>query len=155
MLPLLSAIFLFISLLVTRGTAQRADIGAPKPDTLVCPGSSLLVEVDRPNSLTNSDEIAIVIGGYSCSSFTQGCSHFPPTALVGQIFYSGPFTPAYSRDAWFLPPHQNFTVTIPETMRKGPMQLNLVHFSLVGATASPLFEGQNITLRVGEKSECV
>ncbi|TFK34054.1 hypothetical protein BDQ12DRAFT_690313 [Crucibulum laeve] len=139
--------FLFVYTLATLFSvvfAQRAAIGFPNDGTSVTAGSKLLVEIDRGNSLSASQEVAIVIGLQSCPS--SACA--APSDIMGSILYNGPFAPKLQANATFKPPHQNFTVTIPSTIAKGKAQLGVVHVSLIGAGQAPFLETFNITLNV-------
>ncbi|KAJ7820751.1 hypothetical protein B0H14DRAFT_2833228 [Mycena olivaceomarginata] len=126
------------SFLATATFAQNVVIGAPADGTTVTPGSNMTVEVDRPNSLTGSTEVAVVIGFLSCVGFNSET-----------ILYNGPYDPEFHTNvSRSKPPHQNFTVTIPATARTGPAQLSVTHLSLVGAGPFPLLETLNMTLNV-------
>ncbi|KAF7304346.1 hypothetical protein HMN09_00836500 [Mycena chlorophos] len=144
-MKLLASLAAFACLLPLGALAQNTAIGYPPANTTVSPGSNITVEVDRPNSLTGSQEVAAVLGVVSCAG-RPVCPD--PTDVMGSILYSGPFNPQYQTNAQGLPPHQNFTVTIPATIAKGPAQLNLAHFSLVGAGFWPYLETHNISLFV-------
>ncbi|KAJ7080584.1 hypothetical protein B0H15DRAFT_953455 [Mycena belliarum] len=135
------------ALLATTAFAQRIAIGAPLDGASVTAGSSITVEVDRPDTLTGSREVAIVIGFLSCSSFPASCP--PPSEIIGSILYNGPYDPEFHTNVSFSkPPHQNFTVTVPPAARKGVAQLSVTHFSLVGAGPFPFLETVNITVNV-------
>ncbi|KAL0572878.1 hypothetical protein V5O48_009091 [Marasmius crinis-equi] len=130
--------------LVATAFAQRAEIGSPKAGAQVTAGSSFSVQVDRPNSLTGSQEMSIVIGFQSCAS--SPCH--APTDGIGRVLYSGAYNPQFSSPSDALPPHQNFDVTVPDSTPKGAAQLSLVHFSLVGASVVPLFETSTVDITV-------
>ncbi|KAJ7202018.1 hypothetical protein GGX14DRAFT_463557 [Mycena pura] len=139
--------FVLITVLAASAFAQTVGIGAPADGATVHPGKTLTVEVDRPDTLTGSTEIAIVIGFQSCTGFPAGCP--PPADLMGTILFNGPYDPEFHTDVTpSKPPYQNFTVTIPASAPKGPAQLNLAHFALVGASEFPFLETRNITLKV-------
>ncbi|KAG7086995.1 hypothetical protein E1B28_012973 [Marasmius oreades] len=118
----------------TAVAAQRANIGFPTNGTDVIAGKDLLIEVDRPNFLSSAVEVAIVLGLTSCASYPCGA---PSERGVGRILYSGPFNPQYKLDYPRLPPHQNFTVSIPGDLAKGMAQISLTQFDLVGASLIP------------------
>ncbi|EEB86993.1 hypothetical protein MPER_15865, partial [Moniliophthora perniciosa FA553] len=80
------------------------------------------------DTLSGSKEVAIVLALQSCPS--SSCS--TPEDFLGSLLYEGPFDPQFSDPADRLPPHQNFTVQIPENMQARRAQLALVHFSLIG-----------------------
>ncbi|EPQ51133.1 hypothetical protein GLOTRDRAFT_123360 [Gloeophyllum trabeum ATCC 11539] len=139
--------FLFVvASLVASALAQTIDIGAPASGTTVSPGSSLTVEVDRPNSLTGSEEIAIVIGLRPC--YNNYC--VDPAEAMGTILYNGDFNPQYSTEpgTGSKPPHQNFTVTVPSNIQSGPAILSVAHLSLVGAGPWPMFEVKNTSVTI-------
>nr|GAT51827.1 predicted protein [Mycena chlorophos] len=126
--------------------AQSIDIGAPADGSTVTAGSNVVVEVDRPDSLTGSTEVAIVIGLATCQS-AGDCP--APLDFLGTILYNGPYSPEFQNNgsAPNKPPYQNFTVTIPEGA-SGPSQLNVLHLALVGASEGALLEAKNISLTV-------
>ncbi|KAF7377903.1 hypothetical protein MSAN_00214000 [Mycena sanguinolenta] len=138
----LSAIFMAGAL------AQSVDIGAPADGTTVSAGSNITVEIDRPDTLTGSTEIAIIIGFLPCGASASGC--LPPSEGLGTILYNGPFDPEFSSSGGGVNhrPHQNFTVTIPSSASPGVAQLGVAHVALVGAGEFPLLETLNITLNV-------
>ncbi|GLB41551.1 hypothetical protein LshimejAT787_1001510 [Lyophyllum shimeji] len=125
-------------------SAQSINIGYPQDGATVQAGSNLTVEIDRPNTLSGSTEIAVVIGVQSCAS--SPC-HSPADGL-GNILYNGGYKPQYNQPPDSKPPHQNFTVTIPSTLAKGKALLGVAHMTLIGAGAAPILETRNITLNV-------
>ncbi|KAF8218119.1 hypothetical protein K438DRAFT_1796335 [Mycena galopus ATCC 62051] len=137
--------FLSLSALLTTAFAQSAYIGAPANGSTVHRGSNITVEIDRPDTLTGSTEIAIVIGLLFCGGTHSTC--LPPSSTLGTILYSGGYDPEFYTGV-AKPPHQNFTVEIPSTAQVGKSQLGLAHFSLVGASEWPVLETRNITLNV-------
>ncbi|KAF8810215.1 hypothetical protein BYT27DRAFT_7135034 [Phlegmacium glaucopus] len=134
-----------LAALTTTCYAQNINIGFPANGTSVTPGSTLVVEVDRPDSLTGSTEVAIVIAIESCGS--KPC--LAPGLVLGSILYNGPYNPQFQPTAPpSKPPHQNFTVTIPPALALAPAQLSVFHVSLVGAGPEPLSETKAIVLNV-------
>ncbi|KAF5379412.1 hypothetical protein D9615_006538 [Tricholomella constricta] len=134
-----------LTTLLAAVSAQRVSIGYPQDGASVKSGDSITVEVDRPNTLSGSTEVAIVIGLQSCP--TIPCHSVEDG--MGFILYNGGYNPQYHQNApGFKPPHQNFTVSIPSTAQKGKAQLGVTHVSLIGAGASPFLETLNVTLNV-------
>ncbi|ETW76802.1 hypothetical protein HETIRDRAFT_442125 [Heterobasidion irregulare TC 32-1] len=137
-----------VTCLVGGASAQTIAIGYPPEGFSVSPNSSLTVQVDRPNSLTGSQEVAIIISLAHCpSSNVPHC--LDPTQLLGPTLYYGPFDPQYP--SFRTPqdvPQQNFTVTVPAALQNGTAVLTVTHLSLVGAGPYPLFEFKNVTLDV-------
>ncbi|EAW10840.1 uncharacterized protein ACLA_053140 [Aspergillus clavatus NRRL 1] len=129
--------YAFLALAVS---SQSVGVGIPAEGESLAPGSSVVVQVQRPNSLTGSQEVGVAIGLASCAS--AQCR--PPTDVMGTILYAGPFKPEYHE--YTGPPYQNYTVVIPESMEKGDAHLNIAHFSLVGAGPFPFFETLNRTV---------
>ncbi|PPR04730.1 hypothetical protein CVT26_012865 [Gymnopilus dilepis] len=124
--------------------SQRIAIGFPYDGAAVTAGSNITVEVDRPDTLTGSQEVAVVIGINSCRNTT--C--IPPDEILGSILYDGGYNPQFASNAPTKPPHQNFTVNIPSNLEKGLAQLAVFHVSLVGAGFAPFTEIQNVTVKV-------
>jgi len=136
--------------LAASALAQSAAIGYPPQGLSVAPGSSLTVQVERPvsfkvvlcllskpstallqNSLTGSEEVAVVIGLQSC----PGTPCISPADYMGQILYNGPFNPQYHET--YNPPYENFTVQIPSNSAVGTALIGVAHVTLVGV--SPTF----------------
>ncbi|KAJ6493999.1 hypothetical protein C8R47DRAFT_1118009 [Mycena vitilis] len=132
------------ALLAASAYGQRAFIGAPADGTSVTAGSNITVELDRPDTLTGSTEVAVIIGFFSCTSTGSVCPG--PSEALGTILYNGPYDPEFQPGP--KPPYQNFTVTIPPSAPKGKAQLGVAHFSLVGASEVPILETLNVTLNV-------
>ena len=51
---------------------------------------------------------------------------------MGSILYNGPFDPVYHEA--YLPPYQNFTVTVPSSYAAGHAQVNVAHATLIGVS---------------------
>jgi hypothetical protein len=139
---------LFSSLAAFAGLAlaQNAVIGLPTPNQTVASGSDIIVQIQRPvcqppillakislsnriqNSLTGSTEMAVAIGLVSC--LHRVCQ--PASNIMGSILYNGLFDPAYYET--YLPPYQNFTVTVPFAFAAGQAQINVAHATLIGVS---------------------
>ncbi|KAF9465549.1 hypothetical protein BDZ94DRAFT_1253388 [Collybia nuda] len=132
------------ALLSTTAFAQRIAIGYPANGTSVQPGSSFLMEVDRPNSLSGSTEVAVVIGFQSCAA--SPC-HSPADGL-GTVLYNGGYKPVFQTGAASKPPHQNFTVTIPTTAPKGSALIGVSHMALIGAGQAAFLESVGVEVNV-------
>ncbi|KZT29628.1 hypothetical protein NEOLEDRAFT_1106062 [Neolentinus lepideus HHB14362 ss-1] len=137
---------LALASLAASAMAQSIDIGAPTNGSTISVGTNITVEVDRPDTLTGSQEIAIVIAIRSC----YGGVCIDPADALGSVLYTGPFDPQFTSEPGTAskPPHQNFSVAIPGTLQTGLATLSVTHFSLVGASPFPLFEIRNITVNV-------
>ncbi|KAI1829402.1 hypothetical protein DTO027I6_9617 [Penicillium roqueforti] len=122
--------------------AQNFIIGLPTAGQNLSKGSNVVIQVKRPNSLTGSTEIAVVIGISSCVS--TACR--PAGEVMGTILYRGDFDPQYYEAS--KPPYQNFTITVPNLIPAGNAQINIAHAALVGAGASPYLETLNRTVVV-------
>ncbi|KAG1792133.1 uncharacterized protein HD556DRAFT_1444646 [Suillus plorans] len=133
---------LSLALFVASAFAQGAVIGYPPQGLSVSPGSNLIVQVERPATLTGSVEVAVVIGIQSC----PGTPCINPADYMGQILYNGPFDPQVH--GLYLPPYENFTVQIPSSIASGTALLEVVHVTLVGASAGPFLEILNRTITI-------
>ncbi|KIM51719.1 hypothetical protein SCLCIDRAFT_142655 [Scleroderma citrinum Foug A] len=134
--------WLALLLLAAVACAQSAVIGYPPNGYTVSPGASLTVQIQCPNSLTGSEEVAIVIGFQSCR--TNGC--ISPSSFMGQILYNGPFEPQYHEP--MTPLYENFTVQVPSSAATGTALIGVVHVTLIGASYYPYMEVLNTTLTV-------
>ncbi|KAJ7653161.1 hypothetical protein DFH06DRAFT_1204857 [Mycena polygramma] len=137
------------AILATTAYAQSVAIGAPADGTTVQPGSNITVEIDRPDTLSGSTEVAVVIGFWVCGESPASVCP-PPSDVLGSILYNGPYDPQFRNNGTppNKPPYQNFTVTIPSTAQSGKAQLGVAHLSLIGAGQFPFLETRNITLNV-------
>ncbi|KAH9018432.1 hypothetical protein EDB85DRAFT_1873795 [Lactarius pseudohatsudake] len=141
------ASFLSLASLAVCAFAQTIEIGYPHHNTLIKPGKQLIVQVNRPDTLTSSREVAIVISLLQCPKN----GHCPkPSDDLGTTLYAGPYNPQFPtthtpQDV----PQQNFTVKVPSSFKTDETaQLAVTHLSLVGAGPFPLFEIKNVTLKV-------
>ncbi|KAI0061525.1 hypothetical protein BV25DRAFT_766679 [Artomyces pyxidatus] len=141
------AILTLLASLAAAGSAQNINIGWPAAGSSVAPGTNITVQVNRPNSLTPSQEIALVVSIVGCNDRQGGCNDL--SEHLGTTLYAGGFDPQYPTQWSPLDePQQNFSVAVPQTLAAGPAVLSVVHFSLVGAGSYPLFEIKNTTLNV-------
>ncbi|KAF3389484.1 hypothetical protein F1880_003470 [Penicillium rolfsii] len=134
--------FASLALFAGAAMAQNAGIGLPTADQKLTKGSDIVVQVQRPNSLTGSTEMAVAIGISSC---TNGPC-IPSDEFMGTILYNGGFKPEYHETS--LPPYENFTVTVPSSFAAGNAQINVAHAALVGASQYPFLETLNRTVVV-------
>ncbi|KAI0357359.1 hypothetical protein OH77DRAFT_1399218 [Trametes cingulata] len=139
--------------LVLAALGQRIAIGAPAEWSVIQPGSNITVEVDRPMTLTGSQEVAVAIGLWPCAGYGEAanrtCAEVDVTQVLGNVMYSGPYEPKLQPGQEAIkPPYQNFTITVPSTFTDGQVSLGVAHFSLIGAGAAPFMEVANITLIV-------
>ncbi|KNG88757.1 hypothetical protein ANOM_002819 [Aspergillus nomiae NRRL 13137] len=132
----------FLTFLAAAVSAQNAGIGFPTKDQEITAGENLVVQIQRPNSLTGSKEMGVAIGVASCAS--RPC--MAPKDTLGTLLYNGPFKPEYHETS--QPPYQNFTVTIPDSIAKGDAQINVAHVAIVGASAWPYLDLLNQTVVV-------
>ncbi|KAF9058875.1 hypothetical protein BDP27DRAFT_1239907 [Rhodocollybia butyracea] len=132
-----------LAIATTSVLAQSARIGAPSNATEVAAGSSFVMMVERPDTLTGSQEIALIIGLASCTNCPAWnyCASFLCTFSRLLLTFccsctNGGFDPEFTSEpgTGSLPPHQNFTLTVPSTFPQGPAQLGVAHFALVGVS---------------------
>ncbi|CDO71981.1 hypothetical protein BN946_scf184943.g15 [Trametes cinnabarina] len=139
-------LFFALSILASFAVAQKAVIIAPEPQAVLAPGDDFVVDVDRPVSTTNADEVAIAIGLLSCSQLSplRTCEVVDTSSGIGTVLYAGPYTPQLRPGGTDF--YQNFTVTVPADFPSGEAALSVAHFSLVGTLAWPMFEVVNQTI---------
>ncbi|KAI0315831.1 hypothetical protein OF83DRAFT_1061446 [Amylostereum chailletii] len=136
--------FAVVAALVAAVAAQNIEIGYPAAGASVKAGDPMFVQVNRPNSLTGSTEVTVVVSMASCSN---GC--IDPSEYLGSTLYHGAFDPEYPTNRTPQDvPQQKFTVTVPDTFPAGQAVLSVVHLSLVGAGPFPLYEIKNVTVNV-------
>ncbi|KAJ3490653.1 hypothetical protein NLI96_g1283 [Meripilus lineatus] len=135
-----------VAALATTALAQSIAIGVPAAGSNIFPGESLNVEVDLPQTLTGTREVAIAIGLLSCNQFGGDCGNIDVSQDLGTILFSGDYNPQLSDPS--KPPFQHFSVPVPVSLPIGTASLNVAHFSLVGAGPEAFFEVKNITLNV-------
>ncbi|KAG2366080.1 hypothetical protein BDR07DRAFT_1449564 [Suillus spraguei] len=147
---------LSLALFAASALAQGAAIGYPPQGLSVSPGSNLTVQVERPDTLTGSEEVAVVIGIQSC----PGTPCISPADYMGQILYNGPFNPQFHEpynppyenftfpENMPGPPYENFTVQIPDGIASGTALIGVVHVTLVALSLYPLLETLNTTITI-------
>ncbi|KAF7977300.1 hypothetical protein HWV62_644 [Athelia sp. TMB] len=128
------------SVFATAAYAQGVVIAAPPASSTVKPGQSLKVQINRPDSLSGSTEVAVVIGMIGCTA--SSCPG--PDEELGHILYNGLYRPKLHGTTL----EETFTVTVPSTLTAGKAVLSVSHFTLIGAGPIPYLQLQNITLTV-------
>jgi hypothetical protein len=141
------ASFVTFASLAVCAFAQSINIGYPFPNKQIKPGQHLTVQVNRPDTLTGSQEVAIVISLLECP---QNSTCPDPSDELGSTLYSGPYNPQFP--TFSTPndePQQNFTVIVPsDFVPNRTAQLAVTHLSLVGAGPFGLYQIVNLTLNV-------
>ncbi|KAI0672977.1 hypothetical protein C8Q78DRAFT_690734 [Trametes maxima] len=130
--------------LAAAASAQSVTILAPKANTSLSPGSTFVVDVDKPDTLSPSYDVSVAIGLQSCAS--TSCSTLASSGILGNILFAGDFSPQLQPNSSHV--FQNFTVQVPSTFQSGPAVLFLVHFYLLGAGATPAIETLNTSVIV-------
>jgi hypothetical protein len=83
------------------------------------------------NSLTGSKEVGLVIGMQSCSGGV--CNKMPATDYLGALLVNtGSYNPQYHE--YYKPPYENYTITVPTYLEKGPARISVTHYALVGVS---------------------
>ncbi|EGN95792.1 hypothetical protein SERLA73DRAFT_187013 [Serpula lacrymans var. lacrymans S7.3] len=137
--------FIVGSLFATAAYAQNVFVTAPSNGVSLSPGSNFTVDVERPNSLSGSEEVAVVIALQSCA--TRAC--LPPSEWLGTILYNGNFSPVEPNpNPMHQQPNQNFTVQIPPSFQNGSALLSVTHVALIGAGYNPYMEFHNVSMNI-------
>ncbi|KAF3402998.1 hypothetical protein DPV78_003654 [Talaromyces pinophilus] len=134
---------LSLSLIASTALAQSVFIGLPAAGAQLYTSTNATFQIQRPDSLTGSQEIAVVIGINKCGS---GATCSSPEDSMGTVLYNGPFDPQFHET--YLPPYQNFSLEIPEGAATDNGIVTVAHFSLVGASTYPLIEYLNQTVTI-------
>ncbi|KAL5530722.1 hypothetical protein ACEPAF_6980 [Sanghuangporus sanghuang] len=103
---------------------QMVSIAAPAPGETLAPGSSIVVELDSANGLTNFQHVSVALGIAPVPSDTS-------TPTLGTVLFAGNYTPTLHEQN--KPMYQNFTLTIPDGQVSGNSTLSVAHFYLVGS----------------------
>ncbi|KAL1950814.1 hypothetical protein VTO73DRAFT_5938 [Trametes versicolor] len=137
-----------LSALASLAAAQMAVIRAPPAQSTFAPGEQFIVDVDRPDTLTGSQEVSVAIGLLSCVGRAPPgtCDGIDFTEQIGTALYAGPYAPQLRPGGSDL--FENFTVTVPEGFPSGAASLVVAHFSLVGALNWPTLEVLNETVHI-------
>ncbi|KAF9485771.1 hypothetical protein BDN70DRAFT_847172 [Pholiota conissans] len=89
------------ALFIGSALAQTVAIGFPFDGASVKAGKNITVEIDRPDTLSGSTEVAVVLGLVSCPN--SACP--PPGEILGSILYNGPYNPPVpSMMIYYMPP---------------------------------------------------
>ncbi|THG99193.1 hypothetical protein EW026_g3107 [Hermanssonia centrifuga] len=129
---------------------QSINIAAPLINSTVSAGQNITVEIDRPRTLSASEEVALVLSMVSCSPSCTDPSYDPSSSL-GDILYNGLFDPEDHpvTPPDHKPPYQNFTVQVPTWFTSGEkIALIATHFTLVGAGPQPIVEVKFLPLEI-------
>ncbi|KAF8262820.1 hypothetical protein EI94DRAFT_1742468, partial [Lactarius quietus] len=118
------------SFAVSAALAQTIEIGEPQPCTPITPGQNFTVQVNRPDSLVSSVDVAIVISLLPCPE--NGVCPSPFDEL-GSTLYLGPYNPQFpTAPGPNHIPQQNFSVQVPPSFQAGyKAQLAVAHLALV------------------------
>ncbi|KAF5348503.1 hypothetical protein D9756_009645 [Leucocoprinus leucothites] len=129
---------------LTAVSAQTIMIGAPSSGAQLTAGQSTVVQIFTPNFLSSSKEVSVAIGISSCSSgFCRS-----PSDTLGNLLYSGTYSPQRDPNGSSSRISENFTVTIPSNIAKGQAILGVAHFALIGASLQPWLETKNVSVVV-------
>ncbi|TCD60754.1 hypothetical protein EIP91_009547 [Steccherinum ochraceum] len=132
--------FFALAALAASAYAQTVTIAAPAAGATVTAGQSFVVDVAKPNTISGSEDVSVVIG-LGSPAITTG---------LGRILFAGPYTPTGHPDAPLgtIEFYQNITVTVPTNVAPGEASLRVAHFVLVGADLSPTIDSHNVTINV-------
>lgn len=81
------------------------------------------------------------------------CNQTEVSQVLGSVVYSGPWNPQFGADRT-KPPHQNFTVTVPDTYPAGQqVSLGVAHLEYVGVSMLFLLREAELTARCGVQAD--
>ncbi|TBU23239.1 hypothetical protein BD311DRAFT_90906 [Dichomitus squalens] len=134
---------LVLASFVAAVAAQGVKIVAPAANTTLTLGETFVIDVERPDSLTGSQEVAIAIGIQSCG---QSCDNINTAGDIGRPLYSGLYTPTIVGNGR-ADLAQNFTVQLPDNIQTGAAVLAVAHFALIIGT-EPFLEVVNQVVEI-------
>ncbi|KIP06184.1 hypothetical protein PHLGIDRAFT_36040 [Phlebiopsis gigantea 11061_1 CR5-6] len=144
-------VFAVLASLVAACLAQNVAISAPPGNSTIFPGEWITVEVDKPNALSPSTEVALVLSIARCPAYGCTSPQYDPSSILGNILYNGPYNPQYHPEDPIKgkPQYQNFSVEIPPTLTAGE-QVALIgtHLNLIGAGPEPYLQVLFVPLTV-------
>lgn len=80
-------------------------------------------------------DIAVVIGVYPCTAPDCPDPSYPADFQNPYVLYNGAYNPAMQIGyLGYQVPSQNFTITIPSQIKKGPAQLAVLHVGTYGVS---------------------
>ncbi|TDL16219.1 hypothetical protein BD410DRAFT_795557 [Rickenella mellea] len=104
--------------------AQNIAISAPTPGQSLFVGQSLMVQVQKGDTLTGSKDLAIAIAIAHCNQ--DPCEDHSQD--LGTVLYTGPYTPQGNALQF-----QNISVVLPSQFPNGPAVISVAHAVLIGA----------------------
>ncbi|RPD62843.1 hypothetical protein L227DRAFT_573361 [Lentinus tigrinus ALCF2SS1-6] len=126
-----------LACLAASAAAQSVIIASPIANSTLLPGETFVVDVDRPDTLTGSQEVAIAIGLLSCVGLAPRspgtCDGVNTTGNIGRVLFSGTYAPTLVGHG-HADLAQNFSVQVPGNFPIGPAILSVAHFALVIGT---------------------
>ncbi|KAK2465746.1 hypothetical protein APHAL10511_002290 [Amanita phalloides] len=138
-MKVLSVAILFILVAVSLG--QSVQIGVPKSGATIPAGRPFTVQIQKPDTITGSEELFLAISVASCP-----CGN-PQDSFAGAILYNGTFNPQF-HDGIPPPPFQDFYLTIPSDFPKGAAQINVLNLELVADAMYPMLQFLNTSITV-------
>ncbi|KAL1939936.1 hypothetical protein VTO73DRAFT_9636 [Trametes versicolor] len=137
----MKAVFVALALAVST-LAQGVSITQPPAGSTEKQGLPMTVVVQKQNSLTGSQDVAVAIGLQSCG--TASCDSLP-TESVGPLLFSGEYAPKADASGNVT---QNYIVRVPAGMGPGPARLSVAHFYILGASEMAPMDVAHTTLNI-------
>ncbi|KAG2087452.1 uncharacterized protein F5147DRAFT_588092, partial [Suillus discolor] len=122
--------------------AQTIELGFPQNGDNFSPGQQVTAQVIKPQAMAPTVQVGIALAIDHCEN--GSCPD--PADGLGFYLYAGPWTPEAHDPSYIY--YQNFTVTIPSNLAKGPAIFTLTHLCLIGVVWYPLLEFRNATVNI-------
>ncbi|TFK85743.1 hypothetical protein K466DRAFT_600921 [Polyporus arcularius HHB13444] len=124
-----------LAIFVIAAAAQSVIIASPIANGTLNPGETFVVDVDRPATLTGSQDVSVVIGLLSCVGLAPSgsCDSVNPAGNLGRVLFSGPYTPTPVGNG-HADLAQNYTVQVPSNFEPGHALVAVAHFGLIIGT---------------------
>ncbi|KAJ3747222.1 hypothetical protein DFH05DRAFT_1457636 [Lentinula detonsa] len=137
----MKSILILLSIFFLTVHSQTITVLSPSSGSEITPGQNVTVQLAFGNSLTGVEHVSAVIAMINCAG--APCPTDASDSL-GIPLFAGNYTPQYHEQN--LPPYENFTITVPGTLAAGTNMLTVAHFMLVGASAVPVLQFDNVTV---------
>ncbi|KAI0636731.1 hypothetical protein C8Q77DRAFT_1215680 [Trametes polyzona] len=136
--------FTAVIALAASALGQSIAILSPPAGATLSPGSTFIVDVDKADSLSPSQDVSVAIGLESCTQ--ASCDTLASSGILGNIVFTGDYSPQLRPNSTHV--FQNYSVQVPSTLQAGPAVLSIAHFYLLGVGASPAVEMVNTTVTI-------
>ncbi|KAG2048421.1 hypothetical protein BDR06DRAFT_1072537 [Suillus hirtellus] len=127
--------------------AQTIELGFSQNGDNFCPGQEVTTRLFNQLEsimIASTIQVDIALGIDDCEN--SSCPD--PADGLGSYLYVGPWTPESYGPPYTYGYYQNFTMTIPSYLTKGPAIFMITHFYLIGVDWYLFLEFRNTTVNI-------